>query len=82
MESKSYSILFGGGGELVYQYEVKFCKWTFRVGSWTFLQRCRGIETAHKVARIIVGSYKRSGELDNLARNNISRLISSQQSAY
>ena len=30
-----------------------------------------GVETAHKVARIVAGSIKRSGTMDNFGRANI-----------
>lgn len=77
METKTYTISFGAN-ELVYQYEVKFRKWTFRIGIWALLQECRGKETPHKVAKIIVGSWKRCGKLDGLARSAISKLTMRQ----
>ena len=53
-------------------------KWTF---SWqsenkqnTYISKAKGREGAAKIARIIGGSLKRSGQLDNLARKNIGNL--------
>ena len=34
-----------------------------------------GVETAHKVARIINGAVKRSGGMDNLARSNMATIF-------
>jgi len=52
-------------------------KWTFRVGKYQYITALAGgVETAHKVARIISGAYDRTGAgLDNLARANINSLI-------
>jgi hypothetical protein len=50
-------------------------KWTFAWPGNELYVACRGVEMAHKVARILSGSLKRSGKLDNLGRANITSLL-------
>lgn len=62
-------------GELTYGFSRSYRKWYFTAGRETFLFPCHGQEQGHKVAHIIVGSFKRCGTLDGLARANITRII-------
>jgi hypothetical protein len=60
-----------------YGYSLKTKGWEFKVSgptTFTLVRHCKGSEVAHKVAHIVNGSFKRVGQLDNLARANIDRL--------
>ena len=76
MKAKSYTLPLSDGQTLTYGFRPAFRKWEFRHGNNSFLCGCHGQEQGHKVARIISGSVKRSGSIDNLARKNISQLTS------
>ncbi len=55
-----------------YGYSVKYRKWQFQLENSEFITPVKGgKETAHKIARILHGSFTRSGRVDNLARANI-----------
>jgi hypothetical protein len=61
-------------------YAARGRKWTFEVGttySYSTPRMPGGAETAHKVARIINGSIKRSnnGTMDNLGRSNMNTIL-------
>lgn len=46
--------------------------WVFKAPGYELKTAFKGgAETAHKVARIVAGAVKRSGEMDNLGRANI-----------
>lgn len=65
-------------GSVTYGYSRKSRKWEFFISSvaFTYLCQCpRSLFDAQKVARIIAGSVKRCGALDNLGRANIKALI-------
>jgi hypothetical protein len=53
-------------------------KWHFVVGGTgtTLIQNCGGQDTAHLVAKQMVGSIKRSNKIDGICRSAISRLVS------
>ena len=60
-----------------YKYSLQAKKWVFSVPSlnFTFLTKCpKRLETANKIARILAGAEKR-GRMDNLARENINKLV-------
>lgn len=57
-----------------YTYSLTFKKWEFKRENNVFLFALRGNEKAHKVAHIIEGSFRRSNQLDGLARQNISKI--------
>jgi hypothetical protein len=59
---------------LTYGFNINFRKWEFRSGAHSLIVTCNGQETAHKVARIVNGSIKRCGWVDNLARKNIEQV--------
>lgn len=60
---------------VTYGFALNYRKWQFKVGDHSVIVPCNGQETAHKVARIVNGSVKRCGWLDNLARKNISQVL-------
>jgi hypothetical protein len=60
-----------------YGYKLAYKGWEFKVNgdnNFTLIRHCKGSEVAHKIAHIVNGSFKRAGQLDNLARANINRL--------
>lgn len=65
-------------GPVTYGYVKRYRKWAFNTPTVVRLEACKGQEVAHKVAKVIAGSFKRSGKLDNLARANISKLVNSR----
>ena len=63
-----------------YGFNRKTRKWHFSIGigtgtGTTLIQRCGGQDTAHLVAKQMVGSIKRSNKIDGICRNAISKLI-------
>ena len=67
---KQYSI-----GNIQYGFSLQSRKWEFKSGNFTFLCTCpKGKETADKVANVVNGAMKRSGEMDGLARANVKSL--------
>ena len=54
-------------------------KWTFNAGGNIYRTDLKGgVATAHKVARVVNGAFKRTnGGLDNLARANITKIVGS-----
>ena len=60
---------------LTYGYSLQFRKWAFHVPGSVVLVACKGGEQAHKVARVILGSIKRSGQYDNMGRANVNSLV-------
>jgi hypothetical protein len=74
--NKTYTIATADGN-LVYGYYREYRKWMFKSQKMCVLVKCKGNEQGHKVANIIAGSIKRCGELDNMARANIDRVIGS-----
>jgi hypothetical protein len=65
-------------GNLSYGYKRNFRKWAFTLETNTRLLAAHGAEQGHKIARIIAGSLKRSGNLvDGLASANIDRVLES-----
>lgn len=61
---------------IVYSHRAQG-KWKFVLGNHSVLLNPNGTENAHKVARILNGSVKRSGGVDNMARANISKTCAS-----
>ena len=61
--------------EIKYKYSVNSKKWEFVLNNFTYLAACRGANKAHRVARQVSGSFKRSGTMDNLARGQIARIL-------
>lgn len=53
-------------------------KWAFKWPGNTVMVDCLGRKQADKVARIVNGSLKRGGKLDNLARANISAVLNKE----
>lgn len=61
---------------LEYGFRRVNSKWAFSIGGYQFLTRCNGVETAHNVAKQVLGGVRRTkGKgLDGLARNQIQSL--------
>lgn len=74
MTTKSF-LLTSGPNQIVFGYSLQSKKWEFKAGNKTYLVACKGAENAKKVANIIGGALKRKGEMDNLARANINKMI-------
>jgi hypothetical protein len=73
---KSYS-----NGPVNYTYSLKSKKWEFecntKEGKFTFLRNVIGqSEGARRIANIIAGSIKRSGQIDGLAPANMAKFVS------
>jgi hypothetical protein len=81
LNAKTYTVAYSVActvGMLTYGYNVRYAKWEYHWndpanGSQTLLVKCKSGQ-AHKVANVLLGSFKRSGCLDNLARKNISQI--------
>jgi hypothetical protein len=58
-------------GLMNYEYVRRFRKWVFQIDTFRWLITCHGKTQAHKVARIISGSLKRSGKVDGMGYANI-----------
>jgi len=74
MKTNKYQI-----GEMKYGYSITFKKWEFEVTPGHFFMcACKGTEAAHTVACYIVNALDRTNGkgLDNVARNNITRILS------
>jgi len=58
-------------------YGAKGPHWSFAAPNYFYStpDMPGGAQTAHKVARVIAGSLKRSGDMDNLARANVAAII-------
>ena len=69
MKTKTYTF-----ENVIYGYNLSAHGWKFTVGSFNYFNHSQGQETAHKVAHIISGSFKRSNQLDGLARANITHV--------
>ena len=61
-------------GTLTYKYAKDYRKWMFQLGNDCLLLPCKGNANAHKIGNIIVGSIKRSGKIDGLARSIIDKI--------
>jgi len=66
--------------EYVYEtvsYGSQGKKWAFNTTKYCFLTAVKGgAKTAHKIARVVSGSFKRTGAgLDNLGRANIAQIF-------
>ena len=73
MKANQYQIEVGDK-TLTYGYSIQFRKWIYRAGTHTLLVKVKGNEKGHKIARILAGSLKRSGTVDNMARANIAKI--------
>jgi len=60
-----------------YTYSLQAQGWVFKVvaANFTLIRHFRGgAEKAHKIARILAGSFKRAGHLDGMGRYAIERV--------
>lgn len=66
-------------GPVSYGYNVKYKAWTFKAGPICLLSHCKGAERAHKIAKQVLGAFKRTQgrDLDNTARYHINRIENS-----
>lgn len=62
--------------EITYHFDRSFRKWVFKTDLFAVIHPANGIETAHKIARIMEGARKRNAAepLDGMARSQIKRL--------
>lgn len=63
---------------VIYKYSVISKGWEFNIPAINYTLICHfngGVFIADKVANIILGSLKRTGQIDNLARHNIDLII-------
>lgn len=56
---------------LTYGYSKAYRKWQFKTPTINLIVPCKGKEQGHKIANLIVGSFKRAGTIDGLCRKNI-----------
>lgn len=71
---KTYTMVVKGVN-LTYGYSVVSKKWEFKAPGHTFMLACKGASFAHKVANILAGGIKRVGQIDNMSRANINKLM-------
>lgn len=75
MFEKTNTLKVTANVSITYGYKRAYRKWEFVTPDRTVLIACKGADVAHKVASVLAGAIKRSGKIDNLARNNVDRIL-------
>lgn len=63
-------------GNITYGFDIEFHKWVFTNGNYSINMKIKGVDTAHKIAKLVAGGLiQTKGNGIGSARANIDRLL-------